>query len=93
MKVKGKSPTLKLTDYVAEDVGDIVSLEHVNIEVPDQSLALLTAALGPTIPTLGLVAAPLPIIHRFSPTPATTTGISSYHRRRLIICAASARVG
>jgi len=35
-----------MADYVAEDVGNIVSLEHVNVQVPDQSLALLFYVVG-----------------------------------------------
>lgn len=35
-----------MADYSAEDVGNIVSLEHVNVQVPDQSLALLFYVVG-----------------------------------------------
>ena len=35
-----------MADYVEEDVGNIVSLEHVNVQVPDQSLALLFYVVG-----------------------------------------------
>jgi len=35
-----------MVDYVEEDVGNIVSLEHVNVQVPDQSLALLFYVVG-----------------------------------------------
>jgi hypothetical protein len=35
-----------MAEYVEEDVGNIVSLEHVNVQVPDQSLALLFYVVG-----------------------------------------------
>ncbi len=33
-------------DYSEEDVGNIVSLEHVNVQIPDQSLATLFYVVG-----------------------------------------------
>jgi hypothetical protein len=35
-----------MVDYVEEDVGNIVSLEHVNVQMPDQSLAILFYIVG-----------------------------------------------
>jgi hypothetical protein len=35
-----------MKDYLAEDVGNIVLLEHVNLQVPDQSLATLFYVVG-----------------------------------------------
>lgn len=35
-----------MADYVEEDVGNVVALEHVNVQVPDQSLALLFYVVG-----------------------------------------------
>jgi hypothetical protein len=35
-----------MKQYTEEDVGNIVSLEHVNVQVPDQSLALLYYVVG-----------------------------------------------
>ena len=35
-----------MADYVEEDVGNIVLLEHVNVQVPDQSLAILFYIVG-----------------------------------------------
>ncbi len=33
-------------EYAEEDVGNIVSLEHINVQVPDQSLAILFYVVG-----------------------------------------------
>lgn len=33
-------------DFIAEDVGNIVSMEHVNLSVPDQGLATLFYVVG-----------------------------------------------
>lgn len=35
-----------MTAYAQEDVGNIISLEHVNLQVPDQSLAMLFYVVG-----------------------------------------------
>ena len=35
-----------MTDYSDEDVGNIVSLEHINVQIPDQSLATLFYIVG-----------------------------------------------
>jgi hypothetical protein len=35
-----------MLDYTEEDVGNIVSLEHVNIQVPDQPMATLFYVVG-----------------------------------------------
>lgn len=35
-----------MVDYVEEDVGNIVLFEHVNVQVPDQSLAILFYIVG-----------------------------------------------
>lgn len=35
-----------MTDYREEDVGNIVSLEHVNLQVPDQAVAMLFYVVG-----------------------------------------------
>jgi len=35
-----------MAEYVEEDVGNIVLLEHVNVQVPDQSLAILFYIVG-----------------------------------------------
>ena len=35
-----------MLDYTEEDVGNIVSLEHVNLQVPDQALATLFYIVG-----------------------------------------------
>jgi hypothetical protein len=35
-----------MDDYSEEDVGNIISLEHVNVQIPDQSLATLFYILG-----------------------------------------------
>ncbi len=32
--------------YIEEDVGNIISLEHINVQVPDQSLAILFYVVG-----------------------------------------------
>ena len=33
-------------EYSEEDIGNIVSLEHVNVPIPDQSLATLFYVVG-----------------------------------------------
>ena len=33
-------------EYAEEDVGNIVSLEHINVQIPDQSLATLFYVVG-----------------------------------------------
>jgi len=33
-------------EYSEEDIGNIVSLEHVNVQIPDQSLATLFYVVG-----------------------------------------------
>jgi hypothetical protein len=33
-------------DYSEEDIGNIISLEHVNVQVPDQALATLFYVVG-----------------------------------------------
>jgi hypothetical protein len=38
-------------DYVDEDVGNIVLLEHVNVQIPDQAIATLFYVVLPVIPT------------------------------------------
>ena len=35
-----------MNDYVEEDLGNIISLEHVNVQIPDQSLATLFYVVG-----------------------------------------------
>ena len=35
-----------MLDYTEEDVGNIVSLEHVNLQVPDQAIATLFTLLA-----------------------------------------------
>lgn len=35
-----------MSTYLEEDVGNIVSLEHINVQVPDQSLAILFYVVG-----------------------------------------------
>jgi hypothetical protein len=35
-----------MKQYTEEDVGNIISLEHINVQVPDQSLALLFYVVG-----------------------------------------------
>ena len=35
-----------MSEYAEEDVGNIVSLEHINVQVPDQSLAILFYVVG-----------------------------------------------
>ena len=35
-----------MRDYSEEDVGNIISLEHINVQVPDQSLAILFYVVG-----------------------------------------------
>ncbi|MGE5218524.1 MAG: hypothetical protein ACM3SP_16135 [Chloroflexota bacterium] len=35
-----------MSAYVDEDVGNIISLEHINVQVPDQSLAILFYVVG-----------------------------------------------
>jgi hypothetical protein len=35
-----------MLDYAEEDVGNIVSLEHVNLQVPDQAIAILFYVVG-----------------------------------------------
>jgi len=35
-----------MSAYSEEDVGNIVALEHVNVQVPDQSTALLFYVVG-----------------------------------------------
>ena len=35
-----------MTEYAEEDIGNIVSLEHINVQVPDQSLATLFYIIG-----------------------------------------------
>jgi len=33
-------------EYSEEDIGNIVSLEHINVQIPDQSLATLFYVVG-----------------------------------------------
>ena len=35
-----------MLDYTEEDVGNIISLEHVNLQVPDQATATLFYIVG-----------------------------------------------
>ena len=35
-----------MSDYTEEDVGNIISLEHVNVQIPDQSVATLFYVMG-----------------------------------------------
>jgi len=35
-----------MSAYIEEDVGNIISLEHINVQVPDQSLAILFYVVG-----------------------------------------------
>jgi hypothetical protein len=35
-----------MSDYTEEDVGNIISLEHVNVQIPDQSMATLFYVVG-----------------------------------------------
>lgn len=35
-----------MSQYIEEDVGNIISLEHINVQVPDQSLATLFYVVG-----------------------------------------------
>jgi hypothetical protein len=35
-----------MTDYADEDVGNIISLEHINVQIPDQALATLFYVVG-----------------------------------------------
>lgn len=35
-----------MNDYVEEDLGNIISLEHVNVQIPDQSIATLFYVVG-----------------------------------------------
>jgi hypothetical protein len=35
-----------MKDYIEEDVGNIIALEHVNVQIPDQSLATLFYVVG-----------------------------------------------
>ena len=35
-----------MSAYIDEDVGNIISLEHINVQVPDQSLAILFYVVG-----------------------------------------------
>ncbi|HVO96099.1 MAG TPA: hypothetical protein VMT22_24805, partial [Terriglobales bacterium] len=35
-----------MTDYVDEDVGNIMALEHINVQIPDQSMATLFYVVG-----------------------------------------------
>jgi hypothetical protein len=35
-----------MNDYTEEDVGNIISLEHVNVQIPDQSMATLFYVIG-----------------------------------------------
>ena len=35
-----------MTDYSEEDVGNIISLEHVNVQISDQALATLFYVVG-----------------------------------------------
>ena len=44
-------------DRVAEDVGNIVSLEHVNTQIPDQQLATAFYVMG-----LGLTRDPYQVV-------------------------------
>ena len=35
-----------MSEYIEEDVGNIISLEHVNVQIPDQSVATLFYVMG-----------------------------------------------
>ena len=35
-----------MTDYADEDVGNIISLEHINVQIPDQAVATLFYVVG-----------------------------------------------
>lgn len=35
-----------MNDYVEEDVGNIIALEHINVQIPDQSMATLFYVVG-----------------------------------------------
>ena len=35
-----------MSQHIEEDVGNIISLEHINVQVPDQALATLFYVVG-----------------------------------------------
>lgn len=77
-----------MLDYSNEDVGNIVHLEHINLQVPDQALATLFYIVG-----LGLTRDPYFNIgvrnmwanageQQFSPAGSTRASDPRPHRRR-----------